>query len=111
MDLELFIETADKNQLDQVLTRESLEPVIASLFQGFIAYSETEPDRNRADIADMLILLGFRYLKEKTKSGITLSHERTISEAVDLSDYLIHTIKGERYYTPSSGMLGGQGRI
>jgi hypothetical protein len=59
----------------------------------------------------MLILLGFRYLKEKTKSGITLSHERTISEAVDLSDYLIHTIKGERYYTPSSGMLGGQGRI
>lgn len=99
-DLELFVETAEKSQLDQVLTRKSLEPVIAALFQGFTAYSETQPDPNRADIADMLILWGFRYWKDKTGSGLTLSHERTLEEAVDLSDYLLQSVKGQPYGRP-----------
>jgi hypothetical protein len=110
VDLELFIETTDKDQLDQVLTRKSLEPVIAVLFQGFKAYSETEADLNRADIADMLILLAFRYLKEKARKGISLSHSRTIDEAVDLTDFLLHMIKGETYYTPED-MFGRKGRL
>lgn len=101
VDLALFIETSDKDQINQVLTKESLEPVVYALLQYYSIWFGKEPDPNRAEIADMLILLSFRFLKESAKGNITLSHERTMTEAVDLSDFLVSRIKGTPYYTPS----------
>ena len=96
-DLELFVETADREQKDQVLTRGSLEPIIRTMLQTNLVWSENEPNPTKAEIADMLIRWGFDYLKAMTNQSLTLSHERTMNEALDLSSYLLSQIKGTRY--------------
>lgn len=105
-DLELFIEVADREQVNQAISREALEPIITALLWG-TAIHDPQLSTNRAEIADMLILWGFRYFQQKTSQNITLSHERTMKEAVDLSDYLLKTLKGAHYSKPS----GEFGRI
>ena len=99
-DLELFIETADRDQVNQAITKESLEPVVTTLLWG-IALHDPQPNETMAEIADMLIQWGFRHFEQKAGRSITLSHERTMKEAKDLSNYLLHTIKGTRYFKPS----------
>jgi hypothetical protein len=99
----LFIETADKDQVDQVLTTESLEPVIGSLLLG-VAVFNIPSDKNRAEIADMFIRQGFDYLGTKAGDNVNLSNKRTIREAVDLSNFLLQSIRGERYSRPSIGL-------
>jgi hypothetical protein len=98
-DLHLFVSTADEDQVFQVFTNEALEPVIRSLLcKSF--YTNSESDPKIAEIANMLIQRSFDYFKEKASKSITLSHERTINEAVDLSNYLCQTIKGTSYSKP-----------
>jgi len=97
VDLELFIEIADKDQVNQVLTKESLEPIVTGLIW---ALTEPKPDPNRAEIADMFIRWGFNYWRQEGRKNITLAHERTINEAIDLSDYLLKTSKGDFYSAP-----------
>ena len=109
VDLQIFVETAGNDQINQVITRESLEPLFLMLLRE-VVFSGSQPDPVRAEIADLLILQSFRHLKDSAKGNITLSHERTISEAVDLSDYLLHAIKKTPYYTPSDS-FGIRGRI
>lgn len=53
------------------------------------------PDQNRAEIAQMLIIFGFNYLKTKTPRHLSLTEERTIDEAVDLSLHLSQYFKPE----------------
>ncbi len=93
VDLELFTQTADRSQVNQVLTQKTLEPVVTALLRGFAVSPQTEPDPNLAEIADMLIHWGFDYWQTKAGKNITLSHSRTIEEAVDLSRYLLRTTK------------------
>lgn len=100
VDLELFVETADKEQRDQVLTKHSLEPVINALLISQLSWSERDPNPTKAEIADMLIQWGFNYLEAMTKNSLTLSHERTMKEALDLSNYLLSSIKGTGYSRP-----------
>jgi hypothetical protein len=103
IDINLFVELSDKNDIDQVVKKESLEPIIGSLLLGVAVFNEP-PDQNRAEIADMLIQQGFSYLQQKAGENITISHQRTIDEALDLSSYLLQKIKGERYSQPSIGL-------
>jgi hypothetical protein len=103
IDLQLFVELTDKKDIDQVVTKESLEPIIGSLLLG-VAVFNIPPDRNRAEIADMLIRLGFDYLEMKAGDHVNLSNRRTMREAVDLSAYLLQSIKGERYSRPGVGL-------
>jgi hypothetical protein len=100
VDLELFVETADKEQMDQVLTKDSLEPTIRALLYSYYIWSDPQPNPIKAEMADMLIQWGFNYLGEKAKKNITLSHDRTMKEALDLSNFLLQTIKGTDYYKP-----------
>jgi len=93
IDILLFIELSDKKDVDQVLTKESLEPIIRALLFGGAVFNKTS-DKNRAKIADILIRQGFRYLEGKAGSHITKSHDRTITEALDLSNYLVGAIEG-----------------
>lgn len=96
IDLQLFIELSEKSDVDQVMTKESLEPIIGSLLLGLAVFNEP-PDKNRAEIADMLIRQGFSYLEQKAGNHITKSHDRTIMEALDLSNYLLNAIDGTPY--------------
>lgn len=94
VDLELFIQASDREQVHQVITRESLEPVITSLLRGYSVSSQRENDSTLGEIADMLIHWAFDYWKIWAPESMTLSHSRTIDEAEDLSRYLLRTIKG-----------------
>ena len=94
VDLMLFIEFADEDQVSQVISEETLRPIV-------IALSESSPmmrglSRTRVEIAGMFVRAGFRYL-ETMQSHITLSHRRTIEEALDLTDHLEETLKNKAY--------------
>jgi hypothetical protein len=103
VDLQLFIELSGKSDIDQVITKDSLKPIIGSLLLGVAVFNES-PDKNKAEVAEMLIRLGFDYFEQKAGENITLSHQRTVNEATDLSYYLLQKIKGERYAQPTVGL-------
>jgi len=94
-DLELFIESADADQVNQVLTEETLRPVVFGLLhKGDVRVYGKMPDVNIAEIARLLVQQGFRCLSEQNKY-VTKSHARTIEDALDLSNFLVETFKPE----------------
>jgi hypothetical protein len=71
-------------------------------------FAKADPDVNRAEIAKLFIETGFNYLSKKSYN-VTLSHERTIKEAIDLANYLAESFKDEderRYSRPMDGKRG-----
>ncbi len=102
IDLQLFIEVADEKNVDQVITIETLEPILYALLYSVRARDLLNPIQNRAEIANLFIQWGFIHLKEVTRN-ITLSHQRTIDEALDVSNFLTDSLKPEknrRYSAP-----------
>jgi len=91
VDLQLFI-ISGKSHVDKVVTRENLKPVVRTLLWHPVV-DKDPPDRNRAEIAQLFIEEGFNYLRSKTSGHVTLSHSRTIEEALDLSNYLVRHFK------------------
>lgn len=88
VDLQLFTETSDDKDVDMVLNRETLKPVIRSLL---FPYSIQEPPKQgaeKAKIAQLLIEIGFEYLKKSTIQVTTSSQERMVEDAIDLSRQL-----------------------
>jgi len=98
-DLEIFIELSGEDNLNQVLTSKTLEPIIKALLFRPV-WENARPDLNRAEIARILINTGFGYLMAMKKKHITRSHKRTIDDALDLSNYLVQFFKpeGDSYY-------------
>lgn len=112
-DLQLFIETAPERELATVLTAEALKPSIQSLLWNPMLGLPPDPTRrflkilkgnypimprlprdpNRASIAQLLIELGFAFLSFAMPERITLSHQRTILEAVDLAKFVAESAK------------------
>lgn len=86
IDIQLFLEFADEKNINLVMTGERLQPLIQKLASSEYPF---KADLRRADIANLLIQNGFRYLYYSKRSEITLSHKRTINEAVDLSNFLV----------------------
>ena len=102
VDIQLFVEVAGKDNVNQVMTWDSLRPIIHQLLYE-PAYDLTGPDINKAEIASRLIQAGFVYLSMKKRNHITNSHQRTINDALDLSSYLVELFKPEserRYSGP-----------
>jgi hypothetical protein len=99
IDMRLFIETAGDKNVNAVINEEKLRPVVETLL-WYPVVEHSAPDLNKAEVARLCIRAGFNYLKEMKK--IPLSSERTIEEAVDLSDYLVELFKPEteRRYSP-----------
>lgn len=93
-DLQLFIESADKSNVNQVVTAEALKPIVDALLYHPILDEEV-PIRKRAEIAELFIKAGFEYLRVKSGNHLTLSHDRTIKEALDLSSYLVRGFREE----------------
>ena len=99
IDLDLFIEAADDDKVNQVITRETLAPIVDELLWGPV-FIPPFPDRaklylERARIADLFINYGFNYLKTMNSSMMTLPHKNTMEEAIDLSRFLLETFKVE----------------
>jgi len=134
VDLELFLETADKKQIDQVITAEAIEPILKTLLWKPVIdarsaharvrglehqeierlgpnpdkstvnkiYEQTRmqidligPDANRAEISQLLIHYGFRYLQNMTPIKLLEPQKKLISDAMELSDNLTQYCKPE----------------
>jgi len=108
IDLQLFIEVAGKNNLNQVITRESLRPVVEALLWRPLVmdkYTHNEeiyrlvPDLNRAKIAQLLVEVGLSYLRGislNTEFDIPSPLQKTIEDAVDTSKFLVLTVESLR---------------
>lgn len=91
IDLRLFVEVAGKNNINQVITQENLKPIVEALL-WYPLVAQAEPDLNLARIAQLFVDYGFAYLRGMmghTRYGIPRSSQRTIEEAIDLSNYLV----------------------
>ena len=92
VDLDLFIQTAEKKRFDKVISAESLRPIVQDLF-----WAGERNDKNRAEIAQLFIQMGFHYLESSLLHSLSQVHQRSISEAVDLSRILSMDIaRGKR---------------
>jgi len=99
IDLEVFIHVADQNNLDQTINEETLTPIVTALLSYRLPSSSAllenvGPDHEKAKIAQLFIQYGFSYLAMK-RDHVTLSHKRTIEEAIDLSRYLLDSFRPE----------------
>jgi hypothetical protein len=100
LDIQLFLTFASDSDISLVMTIENLYPIIQGLVPTRFQ-ARVEPDLRKAEIAHSFIQDGFHYLYySKTPAAITLSHKRTINEALDLANYMLQTFKpeGERNY-------------
>ena len=102
VDLTIFFEVAGPQNVHQVVTVETMEPVIKSLLHADEIHLDDQPDPRKALIAQFLIEAGFHFLAHYQPHKITISHKRTIDEALDLSRYLTSEFLGE----PEYGELG-----
>jgi len=86
IDLQLFVELAGRSNVNQVVTWESLTPIVSALLKGFAVGGER--DMNRAEMAQMFVQRGLEYLREMNPD-MSLVEIRTIDEATDLSKRLV----------------------
>ncbi len=106
IDLWLFVEVSGEQNMNQVMTRKSLEDLVYSLLT--IQLFKEGPDKNLAEIAQMFIKQGFAYFENMfslSEYRLPLSSKRTMEEAVDLSEHLLlqvedikKSIKERNYY-------------
>lgn len=103
IDIQLFIEEAGENNLEEIINAESLKPLVDALLK--FPYS-TQPEVRKAEIARLFILAGFSYLSLSHYNNLTVSHQNTIGEATDLADYLTEQLKpkDERRYPKTIGI-------
>jgi hypothetical protein len=118
VDLRLFVKVAGRHNVNQVITRETLEPILDALLCLWYPVVKREtpvvendepmlekakPDLIRAEIARLLIDEGLGYLCGMKGDHVRLSNQRTIEELTDMINYLVETFKPEkerRYYKP-----------
>ena len=86
-DLEIFLTVAGRDNVNQVLTVETMEPVIKALF-ALEVIDSVQPDPQKAWIAYLLIYAGFEYLSRLKEDHMTEPHKRTLNEAISLAQYL-----------------------
>lgn len=92
IDLQLFIEMAGKDQVNQVVTRETLKPVVEALLSKPIE-DRAKAELTRAEIAQLFIETGFNYLRA-TQPLPQAIHE-TLNNASDSIDFLIRNFPSE----------------
>ena len=87
-DLELFIEVANKNSVNEVITLERLKPLVEALLLRPV-WKNAEPDLERAEIAKLFIHAGFEYLMQMQKIYIREYDATTINNAREEANFLI----------------------
>ena len=91
-DIELFIEAADKKDVNRVINSESLEPVLSALLRHPVV-DRAEPDLERAKIAQLFIRSGFEYLTPVSAPYDQSYEHRMIYDAIRLSRDLVNRFK------------------
>ena len=109
IDQELLITVASEKNLSQVLTRETIRPFLEALLIHPISLTrDPKHDSNRAEIAQMLIQMGFDYLTSKPDL-MSLPHSRVVEDAIDLSKQLADSFRPEEkrgYLSPLRSKFG-----
>ena len=100
-DIELFIEVADEESLNQVINFDRIKPLVDSLLFSRIK-GNAEPNVNTVKIAQMFIHRSFQYLRRMNKDNIGRLNERAISDALEICDILANLLLpyGERWERP-----------
>ena len=88
IDLEMFVALADRHNVDQVITTETLGPAVKTL----LYHTFPDPDRNRALIAELFIEEGFAYLRKNCDLG-TSANEQAVDIALNVASYLATHLK------------------
>lgn len=108
IDLRLFVEVAGRKNIDQIITRDSLRPVVETLLwrplvmDKYIhdeAVYSSVPDLNLAEIAQLLIETGFVYLCsifKDSEHGISPSIQTNIYNAIEDSKHLVFQVEDLR---------------
>jgi hypothetical protein len=98
IDLQLFIEAADEQNVNNVLNRQSIEPVVNAFF--FYQKPQNENDvSSKAKVAHMLVNHGLDYLRSESRFGqLRKKEEQEIDDAIELSNQLAFRLlsEGER---------------
>jgi len=102
VDLELFLETANEKDVNEVFTAQALEPIVRTLLLIPTFGMEKKPDRKRADIAKLFIHAGLRYLEFMQGERAGELYKRGIEDAYRLSIYLTELFEpsDKQYNTP-----------
>ena len=101
IDLQLFTETSGEEQVNKILTRENLEPLIFAL----LVYSRHKPNNDedvsvKAKIAHMLVEYGLNYLRSESGFGqLRKKEEQELDEAIELSNQLAFRLLSSRERT------------
>jgi hypothetical protein len=100
-DIELFIEVADEESLNQVINFDGIKPLVDALLFSRIN-DKPKPNVNTVKIAQMLIHRSFQYLRRMNKNNIGSLHERAINEGLQICDTLANLLLpyGERWEHP-----------
>jgi hypothetical protein len=80
--IQLFIETATENNVNQVFNEETLKPFVDALLYRYTTNS------TKTKIAQMFIETGFSYLRQATLGLATPVQKRAIDDAMDLTKQL-----------------------
>lgn len=83
VDLDIFVSTAEKSHVNQVINSGTLVPFVRALLDA------RKVDLTKAEIARLFIDEGFSYLQSTCGGSMTLAHARTIEEATDLAGFLV----------------------
>jgi len=83
VDLEMFTALANRHNVDQVMTTETVGPIVKTL----LYHTFPDPDRSRALIAELFIAEGFAYLRRNCDVG-TSANEQAIDIALNVANYL-----------------------
>lgn len=98
-DLALFVTVASQKDVSSVITVETLDPIFEGLLR-FPVTDNTQPDHEKARVADFMIHQGFYYLSQLKPSFLPPKSGETINEALSLSEYLCERFKSESRPNP-----------
>lgn len=101
-DLTRLARTLPRNQFVQIFRSKILRELTETLLWHPVV-EKADPDLERARIAQLFIESGFNYLRYMKGNRVTLSHRRTIDEAVDLSVFLLESFKPDSEQSYSAG--------
>ncbi len=89
LDLQLFLESANEGQIKRVINYDTIEPLIKLLLRQPIRdVQANKQDLVKTRIAGLFVELGLEYIRGMMGDKVTLSHTRTIDEAIDFEQFL-----------------------
>lgn len=94
-DLTKLAKTLSEHQREQIFNVDYFTGLTGTLFT-WPGIERANPELKKAEIAELFIQAGFSYLSSMKRDHMTLSHKRTLEEAIDLSRYLLDSFRPER---------------